>query len=313
MGVISEQKKGMQVSEEMLVSVVVPTYNRKELLKRCLRSLFKQSYPTKSYEIIVVDDGSSDGTHKFLKEKEKEIQNLRAFRQKNKGCAAARNLGVKNARGEVILFTDDDCVVPRNWINQHLKHYGEKNVAGVGGTLWPKEMNWIEEFKIAEYLDEFTQLMEVTDPKMGKGLATCNCSYRKKVFERIGPFDENFLTGSDPEFSKRVLSNGYPLIKDPSIKVYHLRIDSFGSILKTRFKRSQGILLERRKHGRFQDKNHEYVKTFINLWKNFRYVRGNIMEEKINLNVKIKFVILTFSLLIAGKLGNLYYRLKEKD
>lgn len=294
---------------ETFVSVIIPTYNRRNTLEKTIDSLIPLSYPKEKYEIIVVDDGSTDGTYEYLKEKQKKNPNLRVFRQGHKGCAAARNLGIKNAKGEIIFFTDDDCLVEKDWINEHLRHYNDKKVGGVGGILWPIKMNYIEEYKIAIYLDEYTEYMEVTDPKSGKGLGTNNCSYRRGMFDIAGPFDEAFITGSDPEFSKRVMLKGYKIIKDPSIRVYHLKIEPLKSFLRAIFKRSEWILLEKRKHKNLQKKKAKgkYIKHFTNLWRKFCYVRRNMMNERIGPSIMIKFTLLCFMSWIIGKLGNLYY------
>ena len=93
------------------VSVVLATYNRKELLKECLESLFNQTYPKDRYEIIVVNDGSTDGTEEVLKEYAKKAPCIfKCFSQENKGVAAAMNLGIKNAEGDIVCFTADDCI-----------------------------------------------------------------------------------------------------------------------------------------------------------------------------------------------------------
>ena len=108
---------GVKMREAPMVSVVIPTYNRKDMLKECLESLFNQTYPKERYEIIVVNDGSTDGTEEVLNEYAKKAPcAFKWFTQQNKGPCVARNLGVKNARGEIICFIDDDCVAEKKWI-----------------------------------------------------------------------------------------------------------------------------------------------------------------------------------------------------
>src|SRR3989338_4706423 len=101
-------------SYKMDISVIIPTYNRKRVLKRCLDSLSKQAY--NSYEIVVADDGSADGTEEMVKSlKNKKIIYLK---QQNLGCAAARNLGAKNSNGRIVALTDDDCILDKNWLKE---------------------------------------------------------------------------------------------------------------------------------------------------------------------------------------------------
>ena len=115
----------------MRFSVVVPTYNRVSTLRQCLKGLLIQDHP--DYEIIVVDDGSTDGTAEVLMQ---EFSSIRYFQQKNAGPAAARNRGLQAATGEIIAFTDDDCLTPPDWLTQLAAGYiRHSEVAGVGGGL----------------------------------------------------------------------------------------------------------------------------------------------------------------------------------
>ena len=100
----------------MEISIVIPTYNRKDQLRQCLESCFAQDYPQDDFEVIVVDDASSDGTKDMLRELSQQSPNLRYFFQRHKGPAAARNLGLKQSRAEVVGFTDSDCILSKNWI-----------------------------------------------------------------------------------------------------------------------------------------------------------------------------------------------------
>ncbi|GBG92085.1 hypothetical protein CBR_g54340 [Chara braunii] len=112
-------------SETGLWSIVIPTYNRLPILTKCLRALEHQVDATehgiKVYKVVVVDDGSDDGTVEFLQTREGEFQHVRLLQQKHAGAAAARNMGVADARGEVIVFIDSDLVVTVNFLQSHAK------------------------------------------------------------------------------------------------------------------------------------------------------------------------------------------------
>ena len=97
----------------MLVSVIIPAYNEENTIESCLNSLLNQTIGKESYEVIVVDDGSTDSTSEIIKR-----YPVKLFRQGNSGPATARNLGAKNSSGEIILFTDADCVAEPNWIEE---------------------------------------------------------------------------------------------------------------------------------------------------------------------------------------------------
>lgn len=115
----------------MKFSVVIPTYNRAATLRQTLTALMAQDYP--DYEIIVVDDGSTDDTRAMIA---REFPQVRYIYQQNRGPAAARNRGIAHARGEIIAFTDDDCVPPRDWLARLADGYARyPDVVGVGGYL----------------------------------------------------------------------------------------------------------------------------------------------------------------------------------
>lgn len=212
------------------VSVITPTYNRKEKLKHTLKSLSYQTYPKNRYEILVVDDGSTDGTDSFLKRAKKEISNLSYFRQKKKGPAAARNLGIKNSTGEIIFFTDDDCIVPRDWIEKFIRVYeGHPEVAGIGGYLEADEYT-LKTNIFARYESYMGRKVYRTD--RGEHIGgfecpaggTCNMSYKKSVLEEVGGFDETYpvAAGEDADLKLRICLKNHKLAYAP-IKVTHIQ------------------------------------------------------------------------------------------
>jgi len=228
----------------MKASIVVATYNRKDKLKKCLNALANQTYPKEDYEIIIVDDGSTNGTYEFLKEKQKEIKNLRIFRQNNKGPAAARNLGVKNAKGEIIFFTDDDVIVPNNWIEEFLKVFEKyPEVVAVGGYIEASE-EMIKKNIFAKYESYMSRLVYNMPNELYVGgvetfgVVTCNAAYKKKVIEEVGYFDEMFpvAAGEDADLKLRVALKGYKFAFIP-LKAIHIQdynLKRFNRQLKAR-------------------------------------------------------------------------------
>ncbi len=104
----------------MFFSVVIPTYNRKPILEKCLLALEQQKLSTDHrYEVILVDDGSTDGTVAWLQEQTTRLSHLRLFCQDHQGPAAARNLGVERAAGDTIVFIDSDLVVTEHFLQSH--------------------------------------------------------------------------------------------------------------------------------------------------------------------------------------------------
>ncbi|HEY65973.1 MAG TPA: glycosyltransferase [Caldilineae bacterium] len=224
----------------MRISVIIPTYNRKDLLRRCLAAATSQDYP--NYEVIVVDDGSTDGTEEMVR---REFPQVRYLRQEtNRGPAAARNRGIREATGEIIAFTDDDCVPPPNWLSRHLQHYTDPDIGAVGGPQVPPSPNLYDKLEIAHYPEEYAGPIQRIERLTGwEGLAASNMSVRQEVFERVGKFDEAFLTGADPEFVRRAVRAGYAIVRDPTLQVTHLKVHTLASYLRMRFRRGCGVVL----------------------------------------------------------------------
>lgn len=129
----------------MRFSVIIPTYNREEKLAECLKALFNQDFDKTQYEILVVDDGSQDGTQRALKRflKESPVP-FYSFFQLNQGQGAARNKGITEAKGEIVLFLGDDIVAAPELLKEHdklHKWYPEENAAVLGFVTWHPKLN----------------------------------------------------------------------------------------------------------------------------------------------------------------------------
>lgn len=193
------------------ISVIVPTYNRSRLLERCLRSLLDQGYPRELYEIIVVDDGSPDNTEAMVRENfEGKVIYLR---QENGGPAKARNTGLAKAGGRICAFTDDDCVLDRNWLACIRETFDKNPLAHcVNGDTQsvstdPRSLSYILSRHI--YLSSKSE--------------TNNIAYRREVFDRVGGFDETIPTPAyeDVEMKRRIEKAGFGRIYDPRAIAHH--------------------------------------------------------------------------------------------
>lgn len=259
----------------MKVSVIVPTYNRKEDLVKCLSGLYDLNYPKEDFEIIVVNDGSTDETKKFLEHEKERITNLEAIHKDNGGAGSARNKGIEVAKGEYIFFIDDDCIPKSDWIHRHLGCYDEYDVSGVDGIQYPVDINLVEAFKLARYWKDNTEKMvlETEDANTVRSVTTNNLSYKKEVFEKSGTFDEEIMRGQDTEHGRRVLKAGFRILKNPDIRVDHLKKDGLKSFLKTKYKLGKELHKQTDSDEELENPrmNFRYI---LNAWREFFGVAG---------------------------------------
>jgi cellulose synthase/poly-beta-1,6-N-acetylglucosamine synthase-like glycosyltransferase len=227
----------------VMISVVVPAYNSEKTIADTIRALLKQNFPKKNYEIIIVDDGSTDGTVEVASKFP-----VRVLRLKHKGPANARNEGAKKARGEIILFTDADCIPDKNWIREITKPFADKNIVGVGGTY--KTYN--KDSAIARFagyeIDERHEKMK--KQREIDFLGTFSCAYRKNIFSKFGGFDTKFKTasGEDPELSFKISKAGYKMIFQPTAFVYHRHPNTPWKFLRKKFWNGYWRVLLYKKH-----------------------------------------------------------------
>ena len=229
------------------VSVIIPTFNRKEKLEHVLRSLSDQTYPAHKLEIIVVDDGSTDKTADLLEQMQKKIHNLKYFTQERKGAASARNFGIRASEGEIIMFTDDDCIVPKDWIRKIVLTYQRyPEVAGVGGYM-EAEKSVLKTNIFARYESYMSKAVYHAGEKEYVGGFECpaggtnNMSYKKRVLEEVGFFDDTFpsATAEDADLKLRVCLKGYKLAYVP-LKVVHVHEYNVGAFTRQQIRRGVG-------------------------------------------------------------------------
>ena len=205
------------MSHTIDISVVMATYNRVASLQQQMERLLHQSLPSEQYEIIIVDDGSSDGTADYLRQLEEQHPRVTALRQQNRGPAAARNLGVSQAQGRILAFTDDDCLASEDWLLTIQRTFKDQSVlAAQGRTLSDKaQMTPLTHQVVNEYGDT--------------SMPTCNAAYRKSAFVDEGGFDTGFpFQNEDADLSWRVRERG-AVVFVPEMLMHHPpRSDSFG-------------------------------------------------------------------------------------
>lgn len=215
-----------------VISIVIPTYNRRTILEKCLKALFQQTGPVPDFEIIVVDNGSNDGTPDFIAHiAEHAPVETRYLCQPNRGPAAARNLGIINARGWLILFLGDDIIATSDLVHKHLRYhvdYPGESLAVLGFVTWSHEipitpfMRWLEQGEGAQFAYEIVACYADNVPY--KYLNTANVSIPRQVLLDVGLFDEDFPSAAqeDVELGFRLSQHGTRIVYAPSAIGYHL-------------------------------------------------------------------------------------------
>ena len=216
------------MSNQPLVSVIVPVHNAGEYIERCMYALIASSYP--SFEIIMVDDCSTDNSVEIARQK--GITVLRLSRQS--GPAAARNFGALHARGEIFLFIDSDVTVPPDTISLVVSNFQHNpDITAVFGSYddEPQEENFISQYR--NLFHHFHH--QHSDTEAFTFWAGCG-AIRKKVFEKVGGFDQKRYTKpsiEDIELGYRIHKKGYRIILDRDLQVKHLKRWKFLSMLRT--------------------------------------------------------------------------------
>jgi glycosyltransferase involved in cell wall biosynthesis len=207
-----------------MISVIVPTKNSQRRIEMCLNSLMHQSYS--NYEIIVVDGHSSDDTLNIVSKFP-----VRVFFEDGGTRASACNVGISNAKGEIVAFTDDDCVVPENWLENIARNFTNRELQVLGGpSLTPPESTRLEKALGATY----TQVIHLTafGNRSGENVGGCNSAYRRRTVIDLGGFNEKLITAEETELHYRIYQNGGKIFYDPNMTVFHFSRASFRLFFK---------------------------------------------------------------------------------
>ncbi len=199
-----------------MISVVIPAYNAAQTLGPCLEGLLAQAPQCpQPVEVIVVDDGSTDGSAAVAR-----ACGVTVIEQANQGPAAARNLGVQHARGDIVLFTDSDCVPAPGWLLAMSEALADPDVVGVKGAYLTRQRALMARFVQIEYEDRYDRMRQAATIDF---IDTYSAGYRRDVFLENHGFDTIFATASveDQEFSFRLAQKGYRLVFAPTAQVYH--------------------------------------------------------------------------------------------
>ena len=284
------------------ISIVIPTYNRPDKLAECLESLTKLEYPRDSYEVIVVDDGSKMSLESVVENFNNQIE-ITLLKQPNAGPATARNTGAKQAKGEFLAFTDDDCKPAPDWLNKIAACFAKKPDCLIGG----KTINILSENPFSTASQELINYLYSyynRDPEQATFFASNNIAISKQRFHEIGGFDTTYprAAAEDREFCDRWLQYGNQMIYVPEVNVYHAHKLTLSSYWKQHFFYGRGAFCfhQVRAKRAHREIKVEPISFYLNLLK--YPLSQNISQPKLLLSA------LLFISQVAGVVGFLWER-----
>jgi len=228
------------------LTVVIPTMNRKDVLLRTLEALEHQTLERAHFEVIVVDDGSSDGTADSVAARRFDLP-LRVLRIPNSGLAAARNRGWRAGRGAVVLFLDDDVIPAPDLLRQHLLVHGGRDDAVAIGSL-PFHEDVARE-PLVRYLDRVTFFDLYRNPRKYPGGVpplpplNGNSSVRRAHLERVGGYDETFRAygGEDLDLGWRLQRSGLTFVYNADAVGFHRHAKGFEAFCRDQEQAGQAV------------------------------------------------------------------------
>lgn len=217
-------------------SVIIPVHNGAKTLGRCLDALAAQTGALGELEVIVVDDASTDGTVEVAQTHGVRVLTLPL----QQGAAVARNAGVAETQGEVLLFIDADCEAAPDWCQEMLRPLGAPDVCAVYGAYRSRQTGWVARLAQAEFDERYARLVLRQSIDF---LGTHAAAIRRNAFLQVGRFRTNLPTGEDMELAFRLSRRGYRITFAPQAIVYHEHRATLQSYLRTKVLRGYGRTL----------------------------------------------------------------------
>lgn len=211
------------------ISVIIPTYNNLKLLKKTISCLEQQTVPPDQFEVIVIDDGSSDGTSTWLQNYHTSLNLKPVILSQNRGRSEARNAGLSKAAGSIVLLLDGDLEFGSELISRHAAHHRDKSDVIIGRIAYQPELGHRAYARFLETRGAMksTFAQQVT----GRYFLSGNSSLARSVVQQIGGFDTEIHYGEDIDFGLRLEQAGISLTYDPLLKVYHNHIRNLTEVL----------------------------------------------------------------------------------
>jgi len=209
------------------VSIIIPTLNRKEVLKEALFSLNKVDYPRDRLEVVVVSDGSTDGTNKLIPQVKVKLNYKFIFvKKKRGGISQAKNTAIRKSKGQIIVSTDDDCLFRKKWLKNLIKPFSDSLVGAAGSSDKAVRSEGVLAKSIDYAFSSFIGSGGIhglfLKVKLGKFYPIgCNMAFSRKVVKKIGFFDKDLAPGEETDFNHRIEGAGFKLVYVPNAFVWH--------------------------------------------------------------------------------------------
>ena len=214
-----------------IISVIICVYNGVDRIWKAIESLRHINYPTDKYEVIVVDDGSNDGTQERVASYLDEFSNLQLIKAAHGGLSNARNLGAKAATGSILAYTDDDCEADRDWLYWIARGYHELGVDALGGPNIPPTPTDEDEAVVAAAPGAPSHVL--LSDRVAEHIPGCNLTVTRFAFESIGGFRNTYkVAGDDVDFCWRLEEAGFKIGFHGAAFVWHRRRTSFFNYFK---------------------------------------------------------------------------------
>jgi glycosyltransferase involved in cell wall biosynthesis len=234
----------MSSTEKTAYSIIIPSYQSEKTIVACVSALVSQA-DFGVTEIIVVDS-SSDSTPDLVAGRFPEVKLLHFKERKSAG--EARNLGIEQAKGRVLLFIDSDCIACPDWFSGMVAAHERSRCAGVGGSI--RNGNPQSLISWAGYFLEFSRFFpRVSRTEWVGHIPTCNISFKKRVFEKYGTFPTELYPVEDRVFNERLINQGEKILFDTKIQVRHFHRSDFRALLDHQRRIGWGSARMRMRHG----------------------------------------------------------------
>lgn len=216
-------------------TVIVPVLNGRHTIRQCMDSLLQLEYPPSLLEIIVVDNGSKDDTPQIVRDYPVRL----LYEREKRDSYAARNAGVSHAGGDILAFTDADCIVSKEWLKLGTAPFLQEDVGCVAGGIegyFPEST--IERFLVRR--NYMSQTLTLSHPFLPFP-QTANALYRREIFDKLGGFRENLISGGDADLAWRMqIETSYQLVYVEDARVYHHHRSTVKGFLRQRMRWGYG-------------------------------------------------------------------------